>query len=217
MYLDSNDYQTVWRLAHNWVDADPDQSNPDALSDELKNSIHRLIHAAMNRALPSRTKRFVLLMDDSFLSLVFDFHHFRKFRRCLRADEFDKAYLESIYLKRGDVLRWCQSEFLAPPPIWQVTIPSTLKSDERPNELEDDADDDKDKWYEKISERRKQRITCLEIAKQLWKENPELSYREVYSHPTMTRYGYGASFTFETFKKWARPFASEYAKQGGKK
>jgi hypothetical protein len=110
-------------------------------------------------------------------------------------------------------LRWCQSEFLSPPPIWQII---NLDSPKLKEQI-DDSDDDKDNWYDNLSPRRKQRIACLEIAKQLWRDNPELSYKEVHSHPVMTRYGYGKSFSLETFKKWARPYASEYAKQGGNK
>ncbi|BBJ24598.1 hypothetical protein W01_25250 [Candidatus Nitrotoga sp. AM1P] len=50
MYLDSEDYQTVWQLAHNWVGANPEISDPDLFSDELKHSIHRLMSAAINQA-----------------------------------------------------------------------------------------------------------------------------------------------------------------------
>lgn len=213
MYLDSKDYQTIWQLAHNWVGAEPEKTDLNSMDEDLKHSIHRLMSAAVSRAIPSRTRRLLLFMDDSFFTLVFDFRHFRRFSKCLRHDVFDKAYLNSIYLKRGDVLRWCQSEFLAPPPIWKVVELDTPKS----NEQLDDSDDDKDGWYDKISDRRKQRIACLEIAKQLWKENPELSYKAVHEHQSMTRYGYGKSFSFDTFKKWARPYASEFAKLGGNK
>ena len=213
MYLDSKDYQTVWQLAHNWVGADPEKSDSHPLPDELKHSIHRLMSAAINQAIPSRTRRWVLFKDDSFTSFIFEFRHYINFKKCLRNDEFDKSYLNSIYLKRGDVLRWCKNEFLLAPPIWRIEDSDALSSDE----LIDDSDDDKDNWYDKMSDRRKQRIACLEIAKQLWQENSELTYREVHSHPAITRYGYGKSFSFDTFKKWARPYASEYAKQGGSK
>ena len=213
MYLHSKDYLTIWQLAHNWVDTDPEKSDPHLLSDELKHSIHRLMFAAMNQAITSRTKRFRLFMDDSFFTTVFDFHHFVKFSKCLRKNEFNKTYLNSIYLMRSDVLRWCQREFLTPPPIWQV---SNLDAPQLDKQI-DDLDDDKNNWYDNLSDRRKQRIVCLEIAKRLWEDNPELSYKEVHSHRVMTRYGYGKSFTFETFKKWARPYASEDAKQGGNK
>jgi hypothetical protein len=196
-------------LAHNWAKTDPEKSDCNALSAELKAIIHRLMSAALNRNISIRTRRMTFFIDDSFLSIVFDLHHFKRFLKCLRKDEFNKAYLDTIYLKRGDVLRWCQNEFLLPPPIWQTTIADISTS----NEITDDSDDDKDNWYDKLSERRKQRITCLEIAKQLWKDNPELSYEQVRLHPIMTHYGYGASFTKDTFKKWARPFASDFAKK----
>lgn len=213
MYLDNKDFQTVWQLAHNWVNADPEKSDCNALSAELKEVIHRLMSAAFNRTISVRTRRMAFFNDDTFLSIIFDSHHFTKFWKCLRSDVFNKAYLDTIYLKRGDVLRWCQNEFLLPPPIWQTAIANTLAS----HELTDDSDDDKDNWYDKVSPRRKQRIACLEIAKQLWKDNPELSYEQVHLHPIMTHYGYGASFTKDTFKKWARPFASDFAKKTGSK
>lgn len=213
MYLDNKDYQTVWQLAHNWVNADPDKSDCTALSAELKEVIHRLMSAALHRGISIRTRRMAFFTDEDFLSLIIEFHHFRKFWKCLRGDIFNKAYLDAIYLKRGDVLRWCHNEFLPAPPIWQTAIANTSTS----NETTDDSDDDKDNWYDKVSPRRKERITCLEIAKQLWKDNPELSYEQVHLHPTMTHYGYGASFTKAMFKKWARPFASDFAKKGGSK
>jgi hypothetical protein len=46
MYLDSKDYQTVWQLAHNWTGADPDKNSTDEIPTELKEAIHRLMHAA---------------------------------------------------------------------------------------------------------------------------------------------------------------------------
>lgn len=213
MYLDSKDYQTVWQLAHNWVGADSLISDQNQLSGELKQSIHRLLSASINHAIPSRTRRFKLFIDDSFFSMLLDFRHTLRISKCLRKDEFDKSYLDSIYLKRSDVLCWCQNEFLLAPPIWQIEYLDAPQLDQPI----DDSDDDKDNWYDNISDRRKQRVACLEIAKQLWKENPELSYKEAHSHPAMIRYGYGKSFSFDTFKKWARPYASELAKQGGKK
>ena len=120
MYLDSKDFQTVWRLAHNWVGADPDKSDPNALSTELKEAIHRLMSAAISRAITIRTRRMKFFMDETFLSIIFEFHHYKKFWKCLNGDEFNKAYLDSIYVKRGDVLRWCQNEFHEPPPVWRL-------------------------------------------------------------------------------------------------
>lgn len=44
MFLDDNpDYQTVWQLAHNWANADPNETDTDAISPKLKEHIIRLI------------------------------------------------------------------------------------------------------------------------------------------------------------------------------
>lgn len=210
MYLDSKDFQTVWRLAHNWVGADADSSDPVSLSPELKDAIHRLMSAAINRAIPIRTRRFIIFMDDSAISLMLDFLHLRRFWKCLRKDVFDKAYLDSIYMKRSDVLRWCQNEFLPPPPIWRVQDAHVSVSSH------DSDEDEPADWYNDLTEKRKLRIACLEMAKKLWRINPEQSYEEVYRHPIMKQYGNPEVFSLSAFKRWARPFAPDAAKTGGK-
>lgn len=76
MYLDNTkEFQTVWRLTHNWVGADPDKSNPLALSTELKEVIHRLMHAILNQVIPVRTKNRAFFIEESFLATVIDFVH----------------------------------------------------------------------------------------------------------------------------------------------
>ena len=124
MFLDGGDFQTVWRLAHNWVNADPDTSDVNSLSPELIQAIHRLMIAMRNRDIAARTKRTAFFQDDSFLSIIFDFYHYLKFRNCLTIGKFDKAYLDSLYVRRGDVLSWCDKERIASPALWASKNPS---------------------------------------------------------------------------------------------
>ncbi len=165
MYLDTKDFQTVWQLAHNWVGVDSTKSDQSELSTDLKETIHRLMAAALNRTISIRTRRMAFFIDDSFWSTILELHHFRRFMKCLRGDVFDKAYLNSIYVKRSDVLRWCQNEFLAPPPVWQPaeTNPESVPGNES---LEDDEETG---WYQSLTEKRRKRVVCLEMAKKLWK------------------------------------------------
>lgn len=209
MYLDSKDFQTVWQLAHNWVGVSPDKSDPNALSAELKEAIHRLMSAAMNRAISVRTRKFGFFTDESFFSFIFEFHHFRRFWKCLRGDVFDKTYLDSIYLKRGDVLRWCQNEFLPPPPIW--------KSEQISGTANDESDDENAQWHKRLTDRQRRVITCLEIAKRIWQENPVLFYEDVYNHPDLIKQDKPRTFTLDSFKRWAREFAPEAAKAAGRR
>ena len=210
MYLDnSKEYQTVWQLAHNWTGLDQTKSDPNVLSVDLKEMIHRLMHAAFNQAIVIRTRRRAFFIDESFLSNVFDFSHVRKFLNCLRHDEFNMKYLDSIYVKRGDVLRWCQNEFFSPPSIWKVVQLTDS------NVSEDDANA---QWCKRLTDRQRRVITCLEIAKHLWLENSNLSYEEVYNHSLMMQLDNPRAFTsLESFKTWTREFAPKAAKMQGRR
>lgn len=78
-----------------------------------------------------------------------------------------------------------------------------------------DPDDENNNWYEKITERRKQRVVCIELAKQLWEINPNLSYEEMQKHPTMQQLGYSSTFSSKSFKNLVRIVASESAQLPG--
>lgn len=209
MYLDSKDFQTVWALAHNWTGFDPEQTDPANLPQEIKDSIHRLLSAIWRQGLTGRTKRFAIFMDESFLSFVMDFKHFLRFYKCIKRGVFDKDYLNSIYVRRPEVIAFCEKEYLTVPPIWRIEeLVQHMPIEEQ--------DDENQGWYEELSDPRKRRVGCLEVAKRLWAMNQNLSYEQVYHHPDMRKYGNPGCFSFNAFKKWARPIASEFAKKGGR-
>lgn len=39
MFLDNEDFKSVWQLAHNWVGEDSNKTNVNAISPELKTAI----------------------------------------------------------------------------------------------------------------------------------------------------------------------------------
>ena len=214
MYLDTKDFQTIWRLAHNWVGADPETSDPARLSIELKEVILRLMHASLNQVISVSTRNRAFFFEESFLASIIDHGHFNRHIKCLRKDVFDKTYLDSIYVKRSDVLRWCQSEFLSPPPIWRIIESANFPVSE--NGIKEAEEDEDSSWYDLLTEKRKQKVACLEMARALWKINPRQTYTEMYQHPIMKMYCTPTVFSFRSFKKWSGRYASEYAKNGGK-
>lgn len=208
MYLESYDYQTIWGLAHNWTGDDPDTTDPQNVPEEIRLHIHRLASAVFRRGLPARHKRFALFIDDSFFTMVVDFRHFVRFYKCIHSNQFDKAYLSRIFIKRSDVLHWCQKEFLTPPPLWNSENQSINKAE---------TEDDGQGWYEELTVLRRQKVGNLEIAQKLWQQNPSLTYQEIYEHPAMKEYGTQGAFTFNAFKKAARRYAPEEITRGGRR
>lgn len=212
MYIDSDDYQSIWKLAHNWVSENSEATNPEELSKDLQVAIQRIASAILSNALLARSKRLIILQDDSFLTFIFDFRHIVRLYKCVHSDKFNKAYLDSIYVKRSHVIDWCKKEYLSLPPIWDIEENLSAKA----NQSYDATDDENEGWYNELSERRKKRVVCLDLAGKLWLINPNQTYEEIYNHPTMKQFGNPNVFSFEAFKKWSRPIASEYAKTGGR-
>lgn len=206
----SPDFKTVWQLAHNWIEADPDKTDPSAISTELRIAIHRLMHAMSTKEITARWKGLRIFRDDSFLSSVFDLYHDFKFYRCLRNNRFDKHYLDNLYAKRNEVINWCiDVARLDPPSCWAAISLQTSQSTE--------TDEENKNWYDELTERRRKKTGCLELAKKLWEENPDQSYDQIYNHSIMRQYGNPSVFTKDSFQDWAKEYASEFAKKGGRR
>lgn len=122
MYLGIDDYRTVWQLAHNWAGQDSQNSTSSDPSPEVKEAIYRILVAIGNRLISVRTSDFVIFKDDSFLNFLFEIRHYLKFDACKRKGKFDKEYLDSLYVWRPEVIRWCQNDLLPIPPCWQPKI-----------------------------------------------------------------------------------------------
>lgn len=122
MYLDTDDYRTVWQLAYDWAGQDSQDNASNDPSPEVKEAIHRILVAILNKLISVRTSSIVIFEDDSFLGFVFDIRHYLKIRACQRKNRFDKKYLDSLYVWRPEVIRWCKNDLLPIPPCWQPKL-----------------------------------------------------------------------------------------------
>ncbi|ALQ50481.1 hypothetical protein [Nitrosomonas ureae] len=214
MHVENNpDFKTVWQLAHDWVGEKPDQTDPHAISSELRIAIDRLIRAMGSKEISARWKGYKIFIDDSFLSFIFDFWHTIKFYQWLMHNKFSKDYLDNLYVKRNEVITWCDKvALLDPPPCWS---PKTYTAIDPVISDQVDPDDENNSWYERITERRRQRVVCIELAKQLWEKNPDLNYEEMQKHPIMQEFGYSSTFSSKSFRNLVRTVASDSAQSPG--
>lgn len=210
MYLNGNDYQTVWGLAHAWAEKDGKESDPANLPLEVRENIFRILVAIRNKIITARTKRRLILVDDdSFMDFLYELPHYRRINRCLKDDLFDKDYLDSLHVWRPEVLGWCENHRLPIPPIWN---PSELAF------AQPLVDNNDNHWYENLTPRMKSIVAALHIADRLWKENESLSYSDIYSHPDMVKFNKPPIFnSLDSFREWAKRVAPVKAKQRGRR
>lgn len=214
MHVENNpDFKTVWQLAHDWAGEESEKTDPTAISPELRLAIDRLIRAIGSKEISARWKGYRIFFDDSLLSFIFDFRHSIKLYIWIMYNKFSKDYLDNLYVKRNEVITWCEKILLLnPPPCWSHKKFETV--DQAKGESID-PDDENNSWYEKITERRRQRVVCIELAKQLWEINPNLSYEEMQNHSVMQQFGYSSTFSSKSFKNLVRAVASESAQSPG--
>ncbi|HNP52282.1 MAG TPA: hypothetical protein PKJ85_10875 [Nitrosomonas nitrosa] len=216
MFLDNKEeFQTVWQLAHNWTGANQDETDTVEISHELKITIHRLLHAMVCQEISARTRKRRILEDNSNITFILDIYHNYKFFQCLRKNEFDKAYLDNLYVKRNEVIKWCAHViYLDPPPCWAPKKP--LSAERSLAETMEIEDEDKG-WYEKLTDLRRKKVASLELAKMLWEKDENQSYEQIRNHPIMKQYGNPSVFTPDAFQSWAKEYASDYARKGGRR
>lgn len=212
MHVENNpDFKSIWQLAHDWAGEKPDQTDSAAISSEVRLAIDRLMRAIGSKEISVRWKGYRIFMDNSFFAALFDIGHTIRFYRWLIYNKFDKDYLNNLYVERNEVTNWCENIIkLDPPPCWvQIRITGTDQTTE--------TEDENKNWHDELTDRRRKITSCLELAKKLWEENPNQSYDQIYNHPIMQKYGNPSIFSPDSFQKWAKAHASEYAKRGGRR
>lgn len=96
MYSESEDFRTVWGLAHEWAGYHPEKSEHGKLSDQVKLNLQRLASAILSRSIRAQTKRAAIITDESILTYLFEAKHFYKLLNCKWGKSYDKNYLEML-------------------------------------------------------------------------------------------------------------------------
>ena len=195
MYLENNpDYMTIWQLAHNWVNADPNKTNASEISPKLREHIIRLVIAVRNRVITARTRHGAIFADNSFFTVLGDIPHYFKTLRCLTGGIFNKSYLDSIYVKRDEVIDFCIKSYYELPPCWtpkQLNFDSITTKESKNFRPVDETDD---------------RIRCQAIASALWELDPEIHPNHMAKSKILQRIGNGAQYELDTIIKWISEF-----------
>lgn len=193
MFLDGEDFKTVWQLAHIWVDEDPSKTDVNAISPKLKTAIHRLMHAMATHEISARSSRRLIFEDDSLWTFITDFIHYLRFYWCLRKSKFNKHYLDSLYVKRYEVIRWCTNiALIDPPPCWMPKHP-----------LDEQISAKETKNYRPANET-EDRIRCHAIASALWELDPAIHPVHMVQSTIMQRFGNGRDYSEGTIKDWIK-------------
>jgi hypothetical protein len=185
MYIETEDFRNVWVLAHQWAGQNSNKLNPHDLHEQVKVNMMRIASAILRKQLKAQNKYVPILDNDSIFEIIFFFKHFYRMYKCRSGKYFDKAYFETIYIRRYHFIAWCEKEKYPDPEFWQInTDIYSNKSTNRPkNEAEDKA-------------------VCRAIAKVYWDIDPNIHPAHMAESKSIAKYGNGNLYEIDTIKDW---------------
>lgn len=193
MYLDDNpDYKTVWQLAHHWADLDPEKTDTSEIPPTLREHIIRLVMAIRNRVITVRTRNGVVFEDNSIIAFFEDIPHYLKTRICLSWGVFNKSYLDSLYVKREEVIDLCINSYCDFPPCWtpkRLPYESVARKETKNYRPADENED---------------RIRCQAIASALWELDHAIHPIHMVRSKIIQQLGNGRTYDDETIKEWIK-------------
>lgn len=210
-FLNTEDFESLWAASFRWLGMDPQNFDSAEPPDQVKQITFRLIRGFYTGDVLLRRQSGYKVPYEPILFFIMDVNPWRKqLWECQAKGRFDKVFLSSLYIERSNILSWCEKIRIDFPSFWAPAEATAAISSP-------DEDDDKDGWYERLTEQRRRKVACLELARHLWKQDRYLLYEAVRTHTLMKEAGLHSVFTPDTFKKWSREFAPEEAKQGGRR
>lgn len=189
--LKGREFETIWNVAHKWGNLDPTTSKVESLDDEAKIRIQRIARAIMFRQLSLRRADNLPVMDSPYLLVNFfvDPVTFWKVRNTYFTDEFDHAFLNTHYISRSELLRWCETQYLTYPEFWLED-----------NSISQIPQQQRDK---PASQKDKDKAACRAIAQSFWKIDPRIHPSHMAESYFLREYGNAKNYRDDkTVRGW---------------
>jgi len=135
MFLEGVEFESIWNLAHKWANQDPAKTDLNHLSADVKEKIQRIARAAILKKISLRQELNIVFDSYIILNMLIDWRIFWPLRACYYHDRFNQSLLDSLYVTRAEILKWCELEYLTPPAHWMPNLltPSEPDTNKKPS------------------------------------------------------------------------------------
>ncbi len=199
-----NDALTLWEIAFRTNKLDPD--NPKYLFYlplEVKDTFRLLVDNILNANLVSSLSLDKWHPKSDSLKEFYIREYTDDIYKCIGNISYKRKLLKFIFIERYDFEKWSRSQNIPLPAFWFPTGWMT-HPDETYFDIGDTSDDDKSK---KLRSNQRSKITCQEIAIQVWKDFPEMTIASMIKHADIKLYGKSDHYTEAVVRKWLSEIA----------
>lgn len=197
------DSLSLWEIAHRWNNIDPKRFRIGPIPVQVRDSIRNMLRAINTGDLETLTISIEKWYPGSDIDPEMDIRmHMKHFDNAFQDIKYDKKFLQSIVLiGRYEMHSWCEEAAIPKPEFW---FPEW----------------DEVNWKREIEEIQEKapraptrsKITCQEIAKGIWKEQPELTIAAMIKQDILKIYGHSSNYEDKTVRKWLSEVAPEHVK-----
>lgn len=195
---------SVWEVAHRWAGRDP-SAYRFRLPLSVRDYARILVDAIYHGELPSSTLQMDKWKaeDGEDMKPYFIRHHLEDVWACTAGKAYDRSFLKWASIDRWDMKTWCDAHSIPLPEFWFPPgwgLEFDWTSAERKAEAPED--DTVDGTQDRLRASARTRIACQEIAKAIWREEPETTIAAMVRHESVRRLGGGAYFSDEALRGW---------------
>ncbi len=121
---------------------------------------------------------------------------------CHEKRVYDKAKLESVFLGRYDLFKYCHTHDIELPSFWYGgrEINSFKQSLARESDAEFVIEGQQSE--QKLRPNQINRLLCRAVAQTLWDLHPDMNITEMCKHKAIKQYGNGAPYLEKTVRSW---------------
>lgn len=188
MMLEGIEFDTIWRVAHKWANKDPN-TNSTELDPFVSERLQRITRAVIHQKLSLRKSHRMPALDSwLFINMLFERKLFWGIRACYYNQKIDKPLLDSVYVSRAEILRWCESEYLSQPQFWleDNLISKIPEKSKNPS----------------ASKRDKAESAWKALAQALWLIDPRIHPSHIAKSAALRKFENIKDYTPETVRDW---------------
>ena len=189
MILEEIEFETIWRVAHKWSNKDPDLNNLDAVNPIVEERLQRICRAITHSKISARKSNNMPVLDNWLVvNMIFEYKLFWPLRDTYYYKKIDKKLLNSLFISRAEILKWCSDEYLAPPQFW-------LKD----NQFSKVPEKTKESPASKIA---KAKASCRAFAQLLWMIDPKIHPKHIAESKALKQLENMKGYQPETVRDW---------------
>lgn len=193
--LYESDFRSVWDIAQLWAGY-ARGANGTELPEPVLDKLQKLIWAFARKQISLRTRTGKWVPDEPMYLVLLDLNKPRaQLLEMLAQQRFDEAILDSLFVTRSEVLKWCEEDFLTPPAIWAPAAGTGGVVEAQKVAVGRHREEAIDKQL------------CQAIARTLWDIDPQIPPAHMIKHKAIQRYGNAAQYEDDdTIRGWIVEF-----------